>query len=76
MQLFVIPNSLNQKGNLVTGFLGKADGSQLLYKDKPIVFTFDLATSADILIPESLEPIYPLIEDAVLRYFVKNYQAQ
>lgn len=70
MQLFVIPNSLNQKGNLVTGNLGKADGTSLLYKNKPIIFTFDLDTKADILIPESLEEIYPLIEDAVMRYFV------
>ena len=72
MQLFVIPNSLDQKGNLVTGSLGKADGTALLYKNKPIIFTFDLVTKADILIPESLEPIYPLIEDAVIRYFVKG----
>ena len=72
MQLFVIPSSLNQKGNLVTGSLGKADGTSLLYKNKPIIFTFDLDTKADILIPESLEPIYPLIEDAVIRYFVKG----
>ncbi|MCQ2409958.1 MAG: hypothetical protein MJ068_05390 [Clostridia bacterium] len=70
MQLYVIPNSLNQRGNHVTGNLGKEDGTALLYKDKPIVFTFDLATKADIFIPESLEPIYPLIEDAVMRYFV------
>ena len=72
MQLFVIASSLNQKGNLVTGSLGKADGTSLLYKNKPIIFTFDLDTKADILIPESLEPIYPLIEDAVIRYFVKG----
>ncbi|HAJ97421.1 MAG TPA: hypothetical protein DCO72_06775 [Ruminococcus sp.] len=70
MKLFVIPDSLNQKGNLVTGSLGKADGTPLLYKNKPIIFTFDLDTKADILIPESLEAIYPLIEDAVVRYFV------
>jgi len=69
MQLFVISSTLDRKGNLVTGFLGKEDGTQLLYKNKPIVFTFDLSTMADILIPESLEPIYPLIEDAVMRYF-------
>ncbi len=72
MQLFVIPNSLDQKGHLVTGSLGKADGTPLLYKNKPIIFTFDLDTKADILIPESLEPIYPLIEDAVMRHFVRG----
>ncbi len=70
MKLFVIPESLNQKGNLVTGTLGKEDGTPLLYKNKPIIFTFDSDTKADILIPESLEPIYPLIEDAVMRYFL------
>ncbi len=72
MQLFVIPASLNQKGNLVTGRLGKADGTPLFYKDKPIIFTFDLDTKADILIPESLESIYSLIEDAVVRYFLSK----
>ena len=72
MQLFVIPKSLNQRGNLVTGNLGKEDGTSLLYKNKPIVFTFDFDTKADIFIPESLEPIYPLIEDAVMRYFVNG----
>ncbi len=69
MKLFVLGDSLDRKGNLVTGYLGNENGRQLLYKDKPIVFTFDLSTMADILIPQSLEPIYPLIEDAVLRYF-------
>ena len=70
MRLFVIPDSLNRKGGLLTGRLGTAEGKPLFYKDKPIIFTFDLSTKADILIPESLEPIYPLIEDAVVRYFV------
>ncbi len=70
MKLFVIPASLRQEGNFMTGTLGKEDGTPLRYKDKPILFMFDLSTKADILIPESLEPIYPLIEDAVLRYFV------
>lgn len=69
MQLFVIPNSLNQRGNLVTGNLGKEDGTPLFYNNKPIVFTFDFDTKADFFIPESLEPIYSLIEDAVMRYF-------
>ncbi|HBB71898.1 MAG TPA: hypothetical protein DCZ71_04750 [Ruminococcus sp.] len=73
MQLFVIPDSLNQKGNLVTGRLGREDGTLLFYKDKPIIFTFDLDTKADILIPESLEDIYPLIEEAVVRYFVSGH---
>lgn len=72
MNLFVLPDSLQQKGNLVTGTLGKENGAQLLYKDKPIIFTFDLSTKADIFIPESLEPIYPLIEDAVMRFFVNR----
>lgn len=70
MKLYVIPASLQQKGNFMTGTLGKEDGTPLLYKDNPILFMFDLTTKADILIAESLEPIYPLIEDAVLRYFV------
>lgn len=73
MQLFVIPDSLNQKGNLVTGRLGREDGTPLFYKDKPIIFTFDLDTKTDILIPESLEDIYPLIEEAVVRYFVSGH---
>ena len=74
MQFFVIPDSLNRKGDLVTGTLGDMDGKPLFYYDKPIIFTFDLATMADIMIPESLEPLYPLIEDAVLRYFKNNRQ--
>lgn len=72
MNLFVIPNTLNYKANLVTGYLGKKDGTHLLYKDNPIVFTFDTDTNADIFIPESLEPIYPLNEDAVMRYFLNK----
>lgn len=67
MKLFVIPESLNQKGNLVTGTLSKEDGTPLLYKNKPIIFTFDSDTKADILIPESLEPIYPLIKQLLPR---------
>lgn len=67
MKLFVISESLNQKGNLVTGTLGKEDGTPLLYKNKPIIFTFDSDTKADILIPESLEPIYPLIKQLLPR---------
>jgi hypothetical protein len=69
MQLFVIPASLQQQGNLVTGTLGKPDGTPLLFREKPIIFTFDMDTKADIFIPESLEPIYPMIEEAVMRYF-------
>ena len=72
MQLFVIPGSLEQREHLVTGTLGNADGKALLFRDKPIIFTFDLSTKADIFIPHSLDPIYPLIEDAVLRYFVQG----
>lgn len=67
MKLFVISESLNQKGNLVTGTLGEEDGTPLLYKNKPIIFTFDSDTKADILIPESLEPIYPLIKQLLPR---------
>jgi len=69
MDLYVIPESLTQRGNLVTGKLGKEDGTPLLYKDNPIIFTFDIVSRDDIIIPENLETIYPLIEDAVIRYF-------
>ncbi len=72
MQLFVIPGSLEQREHLVTGTLGNADGKALLFRGKPILFTFDLQTRADILIPHSLDPIYPLIEDAVVRYFLQG----
>ena len=45
---------------MLTGICGELDC-------KPVVFTYDIVHQ-DILIPESLEPVYPDIEDAVVRY--------
>ena len=58
----VIPETvkLNEQGDMLTGICGELDG-------KPVVFTYDIVHQ-DILIPESLEPVYPDIEDAVVRY--------
>lgn len=37
------------------------------WQGKPVVFMYDASTQ-DIIIPESLEPVYPAIEDAVMRF--------
>ena len=58
--LEVIPSTVQENGTLLTAELG-------IYQDKPVVFTYDTRTQ-DIMIPESLEPIYPAIEEAVVRY--------
>lgn len=59
----VIPSTLQEKGTLLTGELG-------VYQDKPVVFTYD-SRMQNIMIPESLEPIYPAIEEAVVSYLRK-----
>lgn len=56
----VIPESLKEKGTILYGVVGK-------YQGKPVVFMYDSSVQ-DIVIPESLEPVYPAIEEAVVRY--------
>jgi len=56
----VIPSTLQEKGNILHGIVG-------MYQGKPVVFMYDSDTQ-DIIIPESLEPIYLAIEEAVVRY--------
>lgn len=56
----VIPETVEEKGNIIHGVMGN-------YQGKPVVFMYD-SSMQDIIIPESLEPIYPAIEDAVVRY--------
>jgi len=56
----VIPSTLREKGNILMGVVGT-------YQGKPVAFMYDSDTQ-DIIIPESLEPIYPAIEEAVVRY--------
>ncbi|MDE6776042.1 MAG: hypothetical protein K2J37_07110 [Ruminococcus sp.] len=56
----VIPESLKEMGTIMHGVIGE-------YQGKPVVFMYDSSVQ-DIIIPESLEPIYPAIEEAVVRY--------
>ncbi|MDE6658030.1 MAG: hypothetical protein K2J88_05550 [Oscillospiraceae bacterium] len=56
----VIPETLQEIGNILHGVVGT-------YQGKPVVFMYDASTQ-DIIIPESLEPVYPAIEEAVVRY--------
>ncbi len=56
----VIPESLKEMGTILSGVVGK-------YQEKPVVFMYE-SSAQDIIIPESLEPIYPAIEEAVVRY--------
>lgn len=56
----VVPESLKVNGNILHGIVG-------MYQGKPVPFMYD-ASAQDIVIPESLEPIYPAIEEAVVRY--------
>lgn len=56
----VIPETVEEKGDILHGVIG-------YYQGKPVVFMYD-SSMQDIIIPESLEPIYPAIEDAVVRY--------
>lgn len=37
------------------------------WQNKPVVFMYDVSCQ-DIVIPESLEPVYPAIENAVTRF--------
>lgn len=56
----IIPETLKEIGDIIHGVAG-------IYQGKPVVFMYDKSTQ-DIIIPESLEPIYPAIEEAVVRY--------
>lgn len=60
----VIPESLKRQGNILHGVCG-------YWQNKPVVFMYDVS-SQDIVIPESLEPVYPAIEEAVVRFLRKN----
>ncbi len=56
----VIPETLREKETMLCGVVGE-------YQGKPVAFMYDLSVQ-DIIIPESLEPIYSAIEEAVVRY--------
>lgn len=56
----VVPESLQERGGMLHGIVG-------YYNGKPVPFLYD-PTAQDIITPESLEPIYPAIEEAVVRY--------
>lgn len=56
----VIPESVRRKDNMLYGVCG-------YWQNKPVVFMYD-GSCQDIVIPESLEPVYPAIEDAVTRF--------
>ena len=56
----VRPETLQETGGMLHVICGE-------YQGKPVVFMYDASTQ-DIIIPESLEPVYPAIEDAVVRY--------
>lgn len=56
----VIPETLKEKGDMLCGVVGT-------YQGKPVAFMYD-SSLQDIIIPESLEPVYPAIEEAVVRY--------
>lgn len=60
MRFNVEPDSLRQQGNILCGVCGEWNG-------KPVVFMYD-STAQDIIIPESLEPVYPAIEEAVMHF--------
>ena len=60
LHLEVNPASVKRQGNLMHGIAGEWNGL-------PVLFMYD-ASAQDIIIPESLEPIYPAIEAAVLRF--------
>lgn len=56
----VIPASVQRQGTMLHGVCGYWQGN-------PVVFMYDVSCQ-DIIIPESLEPVYPAIEDAVMRF--------
>lgn len=60
----VIPESIQRKNNILHGVCG-------YWQNKPVVFMYDTSCQ-DIVIPESLEPVYPAIEDAVVRFLRLN----
>ena len=61
VKLDVLPETVQAKGTILHGLLNGT------FQGKQIGFMVDTAIM-DIIIPESLEPIYPYIEDAVVRY--------
>lgn len=56
----VMPETVQRKDNILHGICGYWQG-------KPVVFMYDMSCQ-DIIIPESLEPVYPAIEDVVMRF--------
>ena len=60
LKLEVVPESVQKTNGYLHGICGTWAG-------KPVPFMCQPQTM-DILIPESLEPIYPAIEEAVMRY--------
>lgn len=56
----VRPESIRETGTILHGIVGE-------YQGKPVVFMYDSSVQ-DIIIHESLEPIYPAITEAVIRY--------
>lgn len=60
----VIPESVQRRDNILHGICGYWQG-------KPVAFLYDM-TAQDIIIPESLEPVYPAIEEAVVRFLRQN----
>lgn len=60
----VMPETVQRKDNILHGICGYWQG-------KPVVFMYDMSCQ-DIIIPESLEPVYPAIEDAVMRFLRQN----
>ena len=55
----VIPETVQERLDVLHGICGE-------YRGKPVMFMFDTA-SQGIIIPESMEPVYPEIEAAVKR---------
>lgn len=60
----VMPETVQRKDNILHGICG-------YWLGKPVVFMYDMSCQ-DIIIPESLEPVYPAIEDAVMRFLRQN----
>ncbi|MBP0989161.1 MAG: hypothetical protein J6S92_12915 [Oscillospiraceae bacterium] len=56
----VMPETVQRKDNSLHGIC-------VYWQGKPVVFMYDMSCQ-DIIIPESLEPVYPAIEDAVMRF--------
>ena len=59
-QFKVNPDTVKQNGDMLHGVVGE-------YNGKPVAFTYD-SIHQEIIIPEELEPLYPVIEAAVVEY--------